>query len=86
MRGSIGVRVHLMTGAFAGGLGMTEARKPSRTSGPRFVRRFLGILALVLLMSAFAAAGTDEKSDKSAVARVREELWAIPSAPRCWRT
>jgi dienelactone hydrolase len=102
------VQVNPLTGVFAGSPGMTEPRKPSRSSCSRStswhqlmasmigrrtnfeagawyddvrqsVRRLLEVIALVLLMPAFATAGADEKSEKTAVAQVREELWAIPS-------
>lgn len=45
----------------------------------QLVRRLLGVIALVLLMPTFATAGADQESDNAAVARVREELWGIPS-------
>lgn len=45
----------------------------------QLVRRFFGVIALVLLIPIFATAGTDQKSDNVAVAQVREELWGIPS-------
>jgi dienelactone hydrolase len=49
--------------------------------GRQLVKRLLEVIALLLLVVAptFALAGADEKSDKTAVAQVREELWAIPS-------
>src|SRR5262249_9866284 len=37
------------------------------------------LIALVLLVPAFATAGADEKPGKTTVDQVREELWAIPS-------
>jgi dienelactone hydrolase len=39
----------------------------------------LGVIALVLLVSPSATAGPNEKSETTAVAQVREELWGIPS-------
>jgi dienelactone hydrolase len=108
MRGWIGVQINPMTGVFAGCLGMTEPRKPSRSSrshstswrqlmasgiGRRasleagawyadvrqLVRRLLEVIVLVLLVPSFPTAGADEKSERTAVPQVREELWAIPS-------
>jgi dienelactone hydrolase len=47
--------------------------------GQQLVRRLLEVIALLLLVPTFAIAGANEKSDKTAVLQVREELWAIPS-------
>jgi dienelactone hydrolase len=45
----------------------------------QFVKRFLKVIALLLLVPTFATAGLGEKSENTAVAQVREELWGIPS-------
>lgn len=45
----------------------------------QFVKRFLKVIALLLLVPTFATAGPGEKSENTAVAQVREELWGIPS-------
>src|SRR5438552_8834898 len=45
----------------------------------RLAKRLPWVIALVLLVPTLATAGANEKSEKTAVTQVREELWAIPS-------
>jgi hypothetical protein len=67
------------------GWALVIGRRASFEAGSRcadvrqLVRRLLEAIALLLLVPAFAIAGADEKSDKTAVPQVREELWAIPA-------
>ncbi|PYV66159.1 MAG: dienelactone hydrolase, partial [Acidobacteria bacterium] len=45
----------------------------------RPMKRFLQLIALVLLLPNSASAASDQKSENTLVPPLREEMWAIPS-------
>ncbi len=50
-----------------------------RSDVRQLVKRLRKVIALLLLVPTFAAAGPGEKSENAEVTQVREEIWGIPS-------